>query len=497
MSNKASKPDMSLAMRIIDRLNLPLALSKRDGEIIYANTAFKQQAEGGATRSAYLRQTLSEEFELLAPPKAGIEAQIEIRTGFRNRSQMLASLKELHEQSSNWPQSVLMLVEVERFHSIGEIFGHRIRDALIGEIGKRLKKICPQAAILGHTAEERFAVLLPSDARMATARALSDDLQEALTQPYRLDEHLIGIGLFIGFASGQHDDADVHELVERCYIALSNSRALGAGSTTAFSTAIAQKVQSHRQLEIDFRKAVERDEIEAHYQPIIDAKSRQICGFEALARWRHPQKGLLMPDLFVPLAEKTGLIDQLSHRMIDLACREACNWPKDIFLALNLSAILFDDLDIVDTIKGAIDRTGFDPSQVELEITESVFLSDERLVDVLKSFQAIGMRVVIDDFGTGFSSLSYLRALPFDKIKIDRSFVSEMMISPDARAIVKAITMLAHELGMAIVAEGVENEHQVDILREFGCDQLQGYLFSKPIEAGAVTQLLQKSASSA
>jgi EAL domain-containing protein (putative c-di-GMP-specific phosphodiesterase class I) len=158
---------------------------------------------------------------------------------------------------------------------------------------------------------------------------------------------------------------------------------------------------------------------------------------------------------------------------------------------------LFDDLDIVDTIKGAIDRTGFDPSRVELEITESVFLSDERLVDVLKSFQAIGMRVVIDDFGTGFSSLSYLRALPFDKIKIDRSFVSEMMISPDARAIVKAITMLAHELGMAIVAEGVENEHQVDILREFGCDQLQGYLFSKPIEAGAVTQLLQKSASSA
>ena len=390
-----------------------------------------------------------------------------------------------------------MLVEVERFHSIGEIFGHRIRDALIGEIGKRLKKTCPESAILGHTAEERFAVLLPHDPRMANARALSEELQEALTQPYHLEEHLIGIGLFIGFASGQSEEKDVHDLVERCYIALGNSRSLGAGSITAYSTAVAQKVQGYRQLEIDFRKAIESDEIEAHYQPILDANTRSIIGFEALARWRHPQKGLLMPDLFVPLAEKTGLIDKLSHRMIELACREASTWPKDVFLALNLSAILFDDFDIVETITRAIERTGFAASRVELEITESVFLSDERLVDVLKSFQAIGMRVVIDDFGTGFSSLSYLRALPFDKIKIDRSFVSEMMISPDARAIVKAITMLAHELGMEIVAEGVENEHQVEILGGFGCDQLQGYLFSKPVEASAVTSLLATSVSGA
>lgn len=497
MTSKAPKPDMALAMRILDHLNLPLALSTRNGEIIHANDAFTQHAETGSGSSGYLHHTLNDEFELLVPPQSAHEAHIEIRTGFRNRSQMLACLKELYDQRATWPQCVLSLIEVERFNSIGEIFGHRIRDALITEIGKRLKKVSPQAAILGHTAEERFALLLPFDDRMAASRVLNEELLEVLTQPYRLDEHIIGIGLFIGFANGQSDDADIHDLVERCYIALTNSRSMGAGSVTAYSTAIAQKVQSHRQLEIDFRKAVERNEIEAHYQPIIDAKTRRVIGFEALARWRHPQRGLLMPDLFVPLAEKTGLIDKLSHTMIDLACREACNWPKDIFLALNLSAILFDDLDIVETIKGAIDRTGFAASRVELEITESVFLSDERLVDVLKSFQAIGMRVVIDDFGTGFSSLSYLRALPFDKIKIDRSFVSEMMISPDARAIVKAITMLAHELGMAIVAEGVENEHQVEILRSFDCDQLQGYLFSKPAEASALPQLLKASVSPA
>lgn len=495
MSKSPHDSNMALAISMLDQLNLPLALSTRAGEIIHSNASFRQHADAGANLSAYLQQALNDDIILLVPPDAGLAGAGEQRTGFRNRAQMLEALKEIFAQPSKWPRCAYILIEIERFQSIDDIFGHLIRDAIIREIGKRLVKLCPKAAILGHTAEERFAVLLPQDDRLSAARVLSEELQEILSQPYRLDEHIIGLGLFIGFASGDAKDSDVHDIVERCYIALSHARSQGAGSIVAYSTAVAQKVQSHRDLEIDFRKAVEHNEIEAHYQPIVDAKTRNIIGFEALARWRHPQKGLLMPDLFIPLAEKTGLISKLSYIMIERACTEACNWPAPLFLSLNLSALLFDDLAIVDAIRDAIMRSGFSPSRVELEITESVFLSDERLVDVLKSFQAIGMRVAIDDFGTGFSSLSYLRALPFDKIKIDRSFISEMMISPDARAIVKAIVMLAHELGMAVVAEGVENEHQIEILREFGCDQLQGFLFSKALDAANAKELLKIPAS--
>lgn len=492
MSANAQRPDMALAMRLIDELKLPLALSKRDGQLLHANTAFKQQGENGTARSSFIHVTIGEDVELLAPPAFGRETEAEYRTGFRNRSQMLASLKEFFTTPEKWPSCVLILIEIERFHSIGEIFGHRIRDAMLVEIGNRLKKICPPSAILGHTAEERFGVLLADDQRMSHARSLSEELQEVLSQPYRLHEHIIGAGLLIGFAQGDREDNDVHDIVERCYIALSHARSLGSGSIVAYSTAVAEKVQSHRDLEIDFRKAVELDQIEAYYQPIHDAKTRKIIGFEALARWQHPRKGLLLPDLFIPLAEKAGLIEKLTHAMIERACSQAREWPTHLFLSLNLSALLFDDVNIVDAIQNTIHRSGFSPARVELEITESVFLSDERLVDVLKSFQAIGMRVVIDDFGTGFSSLSYLRALPFDKIKIDRSFISEMMISRDARAIVKAIIMLAHELGMEVVAEGVENEHQVEILNELGCDQLQGFLFAKPLEHAVVAQLLSQ-----
>ncbi len=491
MSQKShSKDNMALAMRVIDMLNLPLALSTRSGEILHANDAYTRQAENKTAPTAYLQQAIDENLLLLTPPDAGHLASDEYRTGFRNRGQMLACLKELFASPDDWRDCVLILIEIDRFHSIGEIFGHRMRDAVIAEIGKRLKKTCPASAILGHTAEERFGIIIPKDDRLSTARVLSEELQEVLSQPYRLEEHIIGAGLFIGFTGGDPADSNVHDIVERCYIALSHARSLGSGSIVAYSKAVAQKVQSHRDIEIDFRKAVENNEIEAHYQPIVDANTRSIIGFEALARWRHPQKGLLMPDLFIPLAEKSGLISKLSHAMIVNACHDACKWPAHLFLSINLSALLFDEIEIVDRIRATIERSGFSPSRVELEITESVFLSDERLVDVLKSFQAIGMRVVIDDFGTGFSSLSYLRALPFDKIKIDRSFISEMMISPDARAIVKAIVMLAHELGMSVVAEGVENEHQVEILHGLACDQLQGFLFSKPVEPSAVQHLL-------
>jgi diguanylate cyclase (GGDEF)-like protein len=493
-SNAKTQSNIAMAMRMIDHLDLPLALVERDGDLIHANTAFKRKNEAGTVRAAYVRLALSDDVIMLVPPDAGRQTQSEERTGLRNRSQMLGALKEFLDTPKEWSRCSLMLIEIDRFHSINEIFGHRICDALIHEIGARLKKACPEAAILGHTTEERFGVFLPQDDRLASTRMLAEELLELLSQPYRLEEHIVGVGLFIGFAGGIADDTDVHDLVERCYIALAHARSLGSGSIVAYSTAVAQKVQSHRSLEIDFRKAVEQSEIEPHFQPIIDAHTRKIVGFEALARWHHPQRGLLMPDLFIPLAEKAGLISRLSHAIIEKACRAAHSWPKNLFLSLNLSALLFDDINIVDAIRDEVERAGFDASRIELEITESVFLSDERLVDVLKSFQAIGMRVVIDDFGTGFSSLSYLRALPFDKIKIDKSFISEMMISPDSRAIVKAITMLAHELGMAIVAEGVENEHQVELLRSFACDQLQGYLFSKPLPAAALEPLLKTSA---
>jgi EAL domain-containing protein (putative c-di-GMP-specific phosphodiesterase class I) len=253
------------------------------------------------------------------------------------------------------------------------------------------------------------------------------------------------------------------------------------------------RAQARRLLEMDMRAALQRDEFQPYYQPIRDVASDRVVAFEALLRWNHPQRGLISPLNFIPLAEETGLIIQLGEFVLHRACADAATWPDDIGVAVNLSPVQFKNPNLIASVTDALEKSGLSARRLELEITESVLLQNsEATLTTLHDLRAMGVRISLDDFGTGYSSLSYLRSFPFDKIKIDRSFVSELATREDSVAIIRAVTGLGRSLGIVTTAEGVENDAQLELLRREGCTQAQGYLFSMPRPASDVAMMLER-----
>jgi len=276
-------------------------------------------------------------------------------------------------------------------------------------------------------------------------------------------------------------------------LALYRAKADGRGTYRFFETGMDARAQARRLLEMDLRAALQRDEFQPYYQPIRDVASGRVVAFEALLRWNHPQRGLIAPINFIPLAEETGLIVQLGEFMLRSACADAATWPDDIDVAVNLSPVQFKNPNLIASVTEALTASGLAARRLELEITESVLLQNsEATLTTLHELRAMGVRISLDDFGTGYSSLSYLRSFPFDKIKIDRSFVSELATREDSMAIIRAVTGLGRSLGIVTTAEGVENDAQLELLRREGCTQAQGYLFSKPRPASDVALMLER-----
>jgi len=276
-------------------------------------------------------------------------------------------------------------------------------------------------------------------------------------------------------------------------MALYRAKSDGRGAYHFFQPDMDAQMQARHALELDLRKALLAGEFELHYQPLIDLASNQVSGFEALARWNHPERGLIAPDVFIPVAEEIGLIVPLGDWVLRQACRDAATWPGKLSVAVNLSAAQFRNSTLALSVTAALGASGLDATRLELEITESVLLQDDRTVlDALHQIRGLGVRISMDDFGTGYSSLSYLRSFPFDKIKIDRSFIRELGKKNDCVAIIRAVTRLGNNLGMATTAEGVETEEQLEILRAEGCTQAQGFLFSTPRPAAEVPAMLRK-----
>ncbi|OSI40641.1 putative bifunctional diguanylate cyclase/phosphodiesterase, partial [Bradyrhizobium canariense] len=276
-------------------------------------------------------------------------------------------------------------------------------------------------------------------------------------------------------------------------LALYRAKADGRGTYRFFETGMDARAQARRLLEMDMRAALQRDEFQPYYQPIRDVASGRVVAFEALLRWNHPQRGLIAPLSFIPLAEETGLIIQLGDFVLRSACTDAATWPDDVDVAVNLSPVQFRNPNLIASVTEALALSGLDARRLELEITESVLLQNsEATLTTLHELRAMGVRISLDDFGTGYSSLSYLRSFPFDKIKIDRSFVSELATREDSMAIIRAVTGLGRSLGIVTTAEGVENDGQLELLRREGCTQAQGYLFSKPRPASDVAIMLDR-----
>ena len=430
---------------------------------------------------------------LEAQAKISHMARHDALTGLPNRVLFHEQLEQGLRRAGSGDQLAVLCLDLDHFKDINDSLGHPIGDALLKEVGRRLRATVGESDTVARLGGDEFSVVQIGRSEEAAARSLAGRLVEAISAPYEIDGHQIVIGVSIGISLSPQDDSDPDELLKNADLALYRAKADGRGTYRFFETGMDARAQARRLLEMDLRAALQRDEFQPYYQPIRDVASGRVVAFEALLRWNHPQRGLIAPINFIPLAEETGLIVQLGEFMLRSACADAATWPDDIDVAVNLSPVQFKNPNLIASVTEALTASGLAARRLELEITESVLLQNsEATLTTLHELRAMGVRISLDDFGTGYSSLSYLRSFPFDKIKIDRSFVSELATREDSMAIIRAVTGLGRSLGIVTTAEGVENDAQLELLRREGCTQAQGYLFSKPRPASDVALMLER-----
>ncbi len=388
----------------------------------------------------------------------------------------------------------VMLIDLDRFKIVNDTLGHPIGDALLRLVAKRLLSLVRQDDLVARLGGDEFAILVAPALEAEAMESVPKRIVDVLGRPYLVDGHLVNIGASIGIALSPRHGRDYNQLMRCADLALYSAKNAGRSSYRVFETAMDDRASARRALEIDLRRALALREFELHYQPQIDLESDTVVGFEALLRWRHPVRGLVSPVDFIPLAEEIGLILSLGEWVMREACLEAMRWPADVSVAVNVSPHQFEDTArLVEMVSRALSCSGLPGHRLEIEITESVLLRNEKTVlAALHRIRAMGVRVAMDDFGTGYSSLSQLHSFPFDKIKIDRSFVKENGDISGQNAIIRAITALGVSLGMATIAEGVETSDQLARIRAEGCTSVQGYLFSKPVPVEQVDALLAK-----
>ncbi len=377
----------------------------------------------------------------------------------------------------------ILYLDLDRFKEVNDTLGHPVGDVLLRKVARRLRNTASQHDIVARLGGDEFAVLHRClDSTLDSARDLSERLIASISRPYRVDGNEIVVSTCIGIAVAPRAGGDTGQLMKNADLALYQAKADGKGVYRIFSPQMEEDLQNRRNLEADMRHGIKLGQFEIHYQPQISHKTRKIVASEALVRWRHPERGLIPPAEFIPLAEETGFIDTLGKWVLQRACEDALNWPEDVRVSVNLSPVQFRQTDLVDMVKSVLEFTEFDARRLELEITESVLLRDNAAnIEVLNRLRSLGLTIALDDFGTGYSSLNYLQRFPFDKLKIDRSFVRDLENRPDSFAIVQSIATLGRNLKMLTTAEGVETQTQLDMVIKAGCSESQGYYFSPPV----------------
>jgi len=412
-------------------------------------------------------------------------------TSLPNRTLFREELEQALSMVKPADQLAVLCLDLDHFKKINDTLGHPIGDALLSQVAARLRQCAGPNDTVARLGGDEFAVVqFCRGCDPSAVPALASQIVEAVAAPYEINGHQLVIGVSIGISLAPEDGDNPDALLKNADLALYRAKADGRGTYRFFEAGMDARAQARRLLELDLRLALQRNEFEVHYQPIRDIASDEIVVCEALVRWKHPLRGLIGPNQFIPLAEENGLIIKLGEWVLRTACRDAARWSTAC-VAVNLSPAQFKNPDLVATVKSALGDSGLPASRLELEITESVLLQNsEATRGILHELRALGLKISLDDFGTGYSSLSYLRSFPFDKIKIDRSFVSELASSNDSLAIVRAVTGLGKSLGIVTTAEGVETDAQLEMLSREGCDQAQGYLISKPRPIAEVEDML-------
>jgi diguanylate cyclase (GGDEF)-like protein/PAS domain S-box-containing protein len=412
-------------------------------------------------------------------------------TGLPNREfyqQRLPSLLEVRAAES---YVAVLNIDLDLFKNVNDAFGHPTGNRLLQMVAERLRQELSAPNLVARLGSDEFVVVLVRVASPKEASDVAAQLIERLSVSYSIDGLEVVIGASIGIAMAPSDGGTADELLRNADMALDRAKDSGGGCHHFFEKEMDRLAQHRRDLEIDLRRAFAKGQFELHYQPLVELAQDRIAGFEALLRWRHPERGMISPADFVPVAEDIGLIVGIGEWVLRQACAEAATWPEHIKVAVNLSPVQFRSRHLVQAVISALAQSGLPASRLELEITETVFLAEtEANLATLHQLRDLGVRISMDDFGTGYSSLSYLRSFPFDKIKIDRSFVQDLAHRPDCLAIVRAISGLGRSLNITTTAEGVESAEQLDWLRAEGCNEVQGFLFSPARPAGEIAALL-------
>jgi diguanylate cyclase (GGDEF)-like protein len=384
-------------------------------------------------------------------------------------------------------------LDLDRFKSVNDTLGHRLGDKLLQQVAVRMNECMREGDILARLGGDEFAILQGGVKQPNDAITLADRLIQTVSAQFDLDGHQAVVGVSLGITIAPTDTADPDQLLKNADMAMFRAKSEGRGSYRFFEAEMDRLLQGRRALELDLRKALVNGEFELYYQPLVNLAKQKITGFEAIIRWNHPERGLIAPLDFIPLAEETTLIVPIGEWVLRQACAEAMKWPGQLAVAVNLSPAQFRMRNPSQMVISALAQSGLPAQRLELEITESVLLADNAAtLEILHQLRILGVRIAMDDFGTGYSSLSYLQSFPFDKIKIDRSFVHNLASNKNSTAIIRAVTALGNSLGMTTTGEGVETQEELECLLEEGCTEAQGYFFSKPIPAREVLTLLSE-----
>ncbi len=425
-------------------------------------------------------------------PTGASEGEAALRdplTGLGNRRAFQAALTAALARPDG--EVALILLDLDRFKHVNDSFGHPVGDALLRLVAERLRTSLRAADTLVRLGGDEFAILLP---RADGAEALAERLVDLVSRPYLVEGHLANIGASIGIARAPMDAREAGLLLRRADLALYAAKAAGRQQFALFQPEMDARAQARQALETDLRRAVALGQFQLHYQPLVAVPAGNIIGFEALLRWQNPARGMVSPAEFIPLAEEIGLIVPIGEWVLRQACRTAASWSEAVLVAVNVSAVQFTDgARLLRAVDEALASSGLPGARLELEITESVLLRDAaETLAILHALHARGVRIAMDDFGTGYSSLSQLRSFPFDKIKIDRSFIHEVEAQTDGQAVVRAVAALGTSLGITVTVEGVETEAQAAFVAASGGHEMQGYLISRPVPADAVPALLAR-----
>jgi diguanylate cyclase (GGDEF)-like protein len=426
-----------------------------------------------------------------------VEAQIrhmavhDALTDLPNRTFLQGAMAGFSRQIKRGRLMSVMCLDLDFFKAVNDTLGHAVGDQVLVTVADRLRECTREEDVVARIGGDEFALIVTSARDVRDASQLAERIVNTVALPMDVLGHQVSLGATVGIAMAPGDGIDIETLLKNADMALYRAKSEGRGSFHFFEQSMDEALQRRRMLEQGLKVALVRNQFRLMYQPLIDLSTNRICCFEALIRWDNPEQGMIPPSDFIPVAEETGLISAIGEWVLREACSVAAKWPDEIRIAVNLSPAQFRHRGLVEQVIRALQLGGLSPERLELEVTESLLLSDtEATLETLHRLRALGVRISMDDFGTGYSSLSYLRSFPFDKIKIDRSFISGLDEGPGGEAIIRAVVGLGQSLGMSTTAEGVETEAQLKAVRVQGCNEVQGFLFSPPLPPSGVAALL-------